>query len=104
VILKVFAVHDTKAQAFLQPFYSPSAGSALRAFSDAVNDKQCPFNKHPSDYMLYEIGSYDDGTASLDRLEVVKLMGCASDFIDLTPKTPDISELASAIENGKKSS
>lgn len=101
MILKVFAVHDTKAKAFLQPFYSPSAGSALRAFGDAVNEKQCPFNKHPSDYMLYEIGSYDDSTASLDPLEVVKLMGCASDFIDLAPKENEMPQLV-AIENGKK--
>lgn len=80
--LKVFAVRDVKSQAFLQPFYSPSVGSALRAFGDAVNDKSCPFNKHPEDYVLYEIGSYDDGSAGLFPLEVIKMLSTGSDLID----------------------
>lgn len=80
--LKVFAVRDVKSQAFLQPFYSPSVGSALRAFGDAVNDKSCPFNKHPEDYVLYEIGSYDDGSAGLFPLEVIKMLSAGSDLID----------------------
>lgn len=88
MILKVFAVRDTKAQAFLQPFYSPSVGSALRAFSDAVNDGQCPFNKHPEDYILYEIGSYDDATAALDPLDVVRLQVAATDLVDVKKDLP----------------
>ena len=63
MILNVFAVRDMKAEAFLQPFYSNSIGSAMRAFGDAVNDTSCPFNKHSEDYILYEIASYDDSTA-----------------------------------------
>lgn len=110
MILKVFAVRDTKAQAFLQPFYSPSVGSAMRAFSDAVNDKSCPFNKHPEDYLLYEIGTYDDSTAVLSPLDVVRLQVAASDLLELKPafgELPDGVGTANNIarelvENGKK--
>lgn len=81
MILKVFAVRDLKAEAFLQPFFSNSVGNALRAFDDAVNDKNCPFNKHPGDYSLFEIGTYDDSSALLDSVVPVKMMAFASDLI-----------------------
>lgn len=83
MILKVFAVRDTKACAFLQPFFSNSVGSALRAFGDAVNEKGSPFNKHPEDYLIYHIGSYDDSLGALvpEPDSVLHLLGAASDFV-----------------------
>lgn len=85
MILKVFSVRDMKAEAFLQPFFSNSIGSALRAFGDAANDVSCPFNKHPSDYVLYEIGEYDDSDGSLEAISPVKYLGTGSDFVALKP-------------------
>lgn len=104
MILKVFAVRDMKAEAFLQPFYSPSVGSALRAYADAVNDKSCPFNKHPGDYVLFEIGSYDDSTAELESLSPVKMMAAGSDLLNVNPKVPEIAGLPSLefVGDGKK--
>lgn len=81
MILKVFACRDMKAQAFLQPFFSPTIGSAVRAFGDACGETGSPFNKHPGDYVLYEIGSFDDSTAALVAISPVKLLGSASDYV-----------------------
>lgn len=86
--LKFFAVRDMKALAFLQPFFSNSTGSALRAFGDAVADKSCPFSKHPEGYVLYEIGAYDDSTAELTSVSPVKMMACAMDFVNVAPPAP----------------
>jgi len=80
MILKMFAVRDMKAQAFLQPFYSPSTGSALRAFGDAAQDGTCPFSKHPEDYVLYEIATYDDATAEIVSVVPMRMLACAADF------------------------
>jgi len=107
MILKVFAVRDMKAQAFLQPFYSPSLGSALRAFGDAVGDVSCPFSKHPEDYVLYEIGAYDDNSGDLESLSPVKLLGCASDFVRVVPPVsmlPAADLVEAVVGNGKKPS
>lgn len=100
MILKVFAVRDTKAEAFLQPFFSNSVGNALRAFGDAAVDKNCPFNKHPEDYILYEVGEYDDSTAGLGALEIIRMLACASDFVNREKETAklDVMELV----DGKK--
>lgn len=63
---KVFAVLDTQVKAFMQPFFSPTVGSATRAFRDAVNDPSTMLNKHPADYVLYEIGTWDDETGVIE--------------------------------------
>lgn len=96
--LKVFAVRDMKALAFLQPFFSNSVGSALRAFGDAVSDNSCPFAKHPEDYVLYEIGTYDDSTAELQSVSPVKMMACASDFVAAVEVGMPIKHAATALE------
>lgn len=78
--LKVFAVRDMKAEAFLQPFFSPTSGAALRAFGDACDKTDSPFHAHPSDYILFEIGTYDDATGLLTHLAPPKLLSSAVDF------------------------
>ena len=60
MILKVFSVYDSKALGFHNPWYGEAVGAAVRAFADASNDAQCPYSKHPGDYQLYEIGSFDN--------------------------------------------
>lgn len=60
----VFAVRDRAADVFGQPHFATSIGSAIRSFSDEVNrsaDNNI-FNKHPDDFDLYHLGSYDDNT------------------------------------------
>lgn len=97
MILKVFSVRDMKAEAFLQPFFSPTQGAALRAFGDACNKTDSPFYMHPNDYILYEIGSYDDGDGSLESLDPVKMLSCAADFVEIrVPPVSAISKVAVA--------
>lgn len=60
MIMKVFGVYDLKALAYLQPFFSQSTGAAIRAFEDVVNDGNSPIAKHPGDYQLFELGTFDD--------------------------------------------
>lgn len=56
----VFSVVDTVASVFSAPFLEVTRGSAIRAFSDAVNDPQNPAHKHPGDFDLFELGVFDD--------------------------------------------
>lgn len=81
MILKVFSARDMKAEAFLQPFFMPTSGAALRAFGDACSKEDSPFFIHPNDYVLYEIGSYDDSDGLLVATSPVKMMACAADFV-----------------------
>lgn len=66
MIINVYAIKDLKVNAFLQPFFSQTHGSAIRAFADHCADKQSMPNKHPEDFILYSIGKYDDQTGQLE--------------------------------------
>lgn len=82
MITKVFSVYDTKALAHGLPFFSPTVGAAIRMFSDLANDKQSTVARHPTDFILMEIGSFDDQNAKLESVPVPKNLGLASDYIE----------------------
>ncbi|WNK14438.1 MAG: nonstructural protein [Microvirus sp.] len=63
--MNIYAVHDHQVDAYSQPFYSPTDGSALRAFADHVNDPSSPANKHPEDYSLHQLGTWDDNAGEI---------------------------------------
>lgn len=77
----IFSVFDSAAQGFLQPFFFSMPGQAIRAFSDAINNPTHEFAKHPQDYTLFQIGSYDSLTAELTPSVPVSL-GNALQFKD----------------------
>lgn len=66
MILKVFTVYDSKVEAYLSPFYMPTVASAIRAWETTVNDPSTQFSRHPADYTLFEIGTFDDATAMFE--------------------------------------
>lgn len=78
--LRVFSVFDRKAVAYLPIFQSPETGMASRSFSDAVTNPESPFNKHPEDYILYEIGCFDDSKGLLEPyseiIHVIEASAC----------------------------
>jgi hypothetical protein len=59
----------------------PSIGAAVRAFGDLANDKQSAVAKHPSDYILFQVGEFNDAAASFSSLAAPRNLGLASDFI-----------------------
>ena len=54
-----FTVYDSKAETFMPPFFVPSKGLAIRAFEDCVNSADHHFGKHPADYTLFSLGTFD---------------------------------------------
>ena len=78
--MKVCSVFDSKAEAYLQPFYSRSRGEALRAFEDAVN-REGSFKAHVADYTLFEIGEFDDSSGQIVMHYAMVNLGCAIEFL-----------------------
>lgn len=77
---KIFTVYDCKAEAYMQPFFSPTMGTAVRSISECVNDPQHIFGKYPADYTLFELGTFNDGKAVFTLLEGPKLIGVCLEF------------------------
>lgn len=61
-----FSIRDVKAECFTQPFFAQAKGQAIRGFADAVNDGKSDYARHPADYTLFHIGSFDDQTGAFE--------------------------------------
>lgn len=81
MILKVFSVFDEKSAFFGQPFFLPHNGVALRSFSDLVSDPQTSVNRHPEDFKLYLIGTFDDNSGGLTSLAQPEFLANATDYV-----------------------
>lgn len=88
--LQIFAVYDSKAEAFLQPYFTPNNNMALRAFSHAANNEDSDFCKFAADYTLFHIGDYETDTARISSLPTPKSLGVAIQFVhpEQTPEHP----------------
>lgn len=78
---KMFTVYDSKAGAFLAPFQEQTTGTAVRAFTNVVNQAGHIFNLHPGDYTLFEIAHYDDSTGQFENHSAPINLGVALNFI-----------------------
>lgn len=83
MIVKIFSIYDSKVEAYLRPFFEATAGSAIRAVSDEVNSRneKSGFCKHPEDYVLFELGTYDDSNANFNVYSAPKSLGVLSEFV-----------------------
>ena len=61
----LYSVLDLKAKTYLDPVCYIHAGVAVREFEDTVNNPQTIMHKHPEDFSLFKIGTYDDHTAQV---------------------------------------
>jgi len=60
--LKVCAIWDSAMEAYGRPIFCQALGQALRSFQDEINRpaEDNNLNKHPDDFILYELGTFDD--------------------------------------------
>jgi len=87
VKIKMFSLYDSKAEAFGPPFFLQSTGQAVRALMDISNDPQSMVGRHPADFVLYEVGEYDDSSAEVVNKNPHILVGMASDFSNKIAKS-----------------
>lgn len=58
--LNVYSIYDTAAGAYARPFFMQSDGQAMRAFVDIAGDKEHEIGRHPEDYSLFRLATFDD--------------------------------------------
>lgn len=66
----VYTLFDTKALIFNTPFFSHNHGVARRMCADLVADINTTVGRHPADYVLYCLGSYQDDLGKFDLFEI----------------------------------
>lgn len=80
--MKVFAIYDSKACAYLLPFFSPNRAVAMRSFTRAVSDEQSDFHRFAGDYTLFELGEYDEDQGIISMNENgLQIVAMASEIL-----------------------
>lgn len=82
-ILIVCAVRDVKVGAFANPFHVPTRAFAVRSFIDEVNrpDEKNMLNKHPADFQLFQLGTFDEESGRYLQSELPELLISAQDAL-----------------------
>jgi len=86
---KVFTVYDSKVACYMQPFFAQTTASAIRLWSDTCNDEKSIFAKHPADYTLFELGSFDEEKGQFENLSTPLNLGTALQAISQTESLED---------------
>lgn len=95
--LNFYAIYDKATNAYMRPFVLQSDGQALRMFTDEAVKADSDISKHPEDYSIFRIGSWDDNTGEILACEP-KCIGRAH---ELAAKTRERSESQmELVENG----
>lgn len=81
MIHKVLAIHDSAAKAYIAPFFLPETGIAVRRFKDAINSEDHDFAKHPKDYTLFELGTFDDSNGIITMYQTQIPIGNGLAFV-----------------------
>lgn len=74
MISKVFCIYDSKAEAYMNPFFQKNDAMALRSVRQAVADPNTTFHQFPMDFTLFYLGTYDDASAEFDLLTVPSIV------------------------------
>lgn len=83
MIANIFCVLDTKSASYGVPFFSVSRGSAIRALHHQLtNDRENMMFKYPNDFILYELGTYDDVSGLISPGTVPVLVITIADLIE----------------------
>lgn len=56
----IYSVYDNKGLVYSTPFFAINDGHAVRSFSDLANDVNTTVGRHPGDFSLFCLGTFDD--------------------------------------------
>jgi len=81
MLLSVFSIYDSGISTWMPPLFVRNKGEILRWFMEAVNDPQNKLSKYPSDYTLFEIGTWDDDKCKFSLLSTPVSVGIAIEYL-----------------------
>lgn len=77
----LIAVQDIKASAFLNPITVRTTAEGIRQFESQVKNKESLFHAHPSDFILFALGEYNELTGEIKPYEQIRTLATATEFI-----------------------
>lgn len=94
MIQKLFTIYDNKARCYQSIFMAPTLPAGMRMFADAISDPNSSLARHPADFTLVEVGTFDERLGNVNKKEGgPHPVAPATDFImDTTHAFPDPAE------------
>jgi len=72
--VKVFAIWDDAAKAYMVPFFMQNDAVAVRSFGNAVNKAESQLYQNPESYSLFTFGDFDDNSGVFRVAEATLLV------------------------------
>lgn len=80
MIKHFYSIYDSKAEYYATPVLIESRGAAIRMFATMVNEVDHQFNKYPEDYVLFELGDWDEETGVITPHSAPISLGVGSNY------------------------
>lgn len=95
MLTNAYSIFDNKALIFNVPWFQPTHGAATRILADLANDPTTNIGRHPGDYVLYQIGTYDDAKGIMTPLSPLVHVMDAISLVRLQPELfqPNVNNL-----------
>lgn len=84
--LGLFSVRDEKAEVFSPPLSSMNVGTITRSLFDVLKSGSHDYAKHPEDYVLYHLGTFDDQTGQMELFTAPKSVVVLRDLLSSEAK------------------
>ena len=66
---RICSIYDKATRAYMRPFTAQAQGQAVRMFEDHVRQPDSELGRHPEDYALFEIATFDDNSGEITPCE-----------------------------------
>lgn len=66
MIFNMYVIYDVKASVYNRPFYLINDAVAARVAIDLTKDAASDISRHPEDFIMFKLGTFDDQTASFE--------------------------------------
>ncbi len=91
--LGIFTIFDVKAAAYLRPFFSQTAGTAVREFSSELANPGSNFSLYPEDFHIVSLGWFEDGTGEFET-HMPKIIATAAALIQSGDPETNVEQMA----------
>lgn len=81
MLVKMFSVYDSKAETWLSPFGLGNPKEAIRAFMTEANDPASMIGRHPADYTLFQVGTFDTTSGQIVGMVTPTNLGQAASYV-----------------------
>lgn len=80
-MIELFAIFDSAAVRFIEPFPASTVQVAIRGFQEACSKEGHQFEKFPEDYTLFHVGTFDPEKGEIESWSDLRKVAMATSFV-----------------------